>query len=312
MLIRRLPNHRSITLRLVEPDRTAQADDRRPVLGIRQPEPSVTPESHGVSLALSNITVKAGGHPILEDVSVTIAAGAHVAILGASGAGKSSLLGLVLGLLQPSEGEIQADGLPVAGDHLEQLRAVTAWIDPSVQIWNSSLLDNLLFGSGAGAEARVGEAISEAGLQRLLSRLPRGLQEFLGEGGGSLSGGEGQLVRVARAMLREQARLAVLDEPFRGLDAGDRARLLQRCRCRWSSATLLVVTHDVAETERFDQVLVLSHGRLVEHGPPLQLRERPGSVYGQMLQDAADAPAAVWGDAGWTKWRMERGQLTCG
>lgn len=311
MLVRRLPNHRSITMRLVEPDRTAQADRLEPVVGIRQREPAVAPDSQGVSLALSNITVRAGGHTILEDVSITISAGEHLAILGPSGAGKTTLMGLALGVLQPSAGDIQADGLPLTGDHLNRLRAVTAWIDPSVQIWNSSLLDNLLFGSEGGADARVGEAISEAGLQRVLTRLPRGLQEFLGEGGGSLSGGEGQLVRVARSMVREQVRLGVLDEPFRGLDAGDRARLLQCCRCRWSSATLLVVTHDVTEADSFDRVLVLSQGRLVEHGTPSQLRERPSSVYSRLLKDAAGAPSALWGGTDWTRWHMDHGQLAC-
>jgi ABC-type multidrug transport system ATPase subunit len=73
----------------------------------------------------------------------------------------------------------------------------------------------------------------------------------------------------------------------------------------------LVVTHDVSEAESFDRVLVLSHGRVVEQGTPSELRERSDSVYSQLLTEAAGAPAALWGGTDWTRWRMERGQLTC-
>jgi len=312
VLVRRLPNYRSITLRLVEPVRAAKAEVPAPIAEtLFKNPPGATTGRQGVALAFSNVVVMAGGHRILEDVSVSIAPGEHVAILGASGAGKSSLVGLVLGVLQPSAGQICADDLPLSGESIERLRAVTAWIDPAVQIWNRTLLDNLLFGTSSGAEARVGASVNDAALQPMLARLPRGMQEVLGEGGGSLSGGEGQLVRVGRAMLRDDVRLAVLDEPFRGLDADQRALLLQRCRCRWESATMLVVTHDVAATDTFDRVLVLAHGRLVEEGTPRELRQRSGSHYCQLLTEAAGASETLWGRQEWTRWRMDRGQLTC-
>lgn len=312
VLVRRLPNHRSITLRLVEPVRAAEAEVSAPIHEThgRNP-PGAATSRPGVALAFSNVSVMAGGHRILEDVSVSIGAGEHVAILGASGAGKSSLVSLALGVLQPSTGQICADGLPLSAEGLERLRSVTAWIDPAIQIWNRTLLDNLLFGTASGAEARVGGSVHDAALQLVLARLPRGMQEVLGEGGGSLSGGEGQLVRVGRAMLRDDVRLAVLDEGFRGLDADQRALLLERCRCRWESATMLVVTHDVATADTFDRVLVLAHGRLVEEGTPRELRERSGSHYCQLLTEAAGASETLWGRQEWTRWRMDRGQLTC-
>jgi ATP-binding cassette subfamily B protein len=312
VLVRRLPNHRSITQRLIEPIRSSEPE---PSLPAELPPGAIgspaSLEAQGVALHFSEVCVTAGGHRILEDVSLSIAAGEHVAILGVSGAGKSTLLGLVLGTMEPSGGELRADEQPLTGHCLTRLRAETAWIDPSVQLWNRSLLDNLLFGAAPGADDRVGDAIRDSTLQSVLARLPRGLQDSVGEGGGSLSGGEGQKVRIARAMLRDGVRLAVLDEPFRGLDASQRVLLLEQCRSRWRGATMLVVTHDVSATVTFDRVLVLADGKLVEEGRPAELRTRAGSLYSSMLLDGARASEATWASTEWTRWCMERGKLVC-
>jgi ATP-binding cassette subfamily B protein len=140
--------------------------------------------------------------------------------------------------------------------------------------------------------------------------LPEGLQTRLGEGGGLVSGGEGQRVRLARALLRADVRLAILDEPFRGLDRERRRELLTRARRLWQDATLLCITHDVGETLDFPRVLVLEAGRIVEDGPPSDLAARPGSRYRALLDAEHEVREGLWASALWRRLRMERGRLS--
>src|SRR6185503_2177089 len=139
----------------------------------------------------------------------------------------------------------------------------------AIQLWNRSLLENLLYGAADQSALRHPQAAIEgADLRRVLEKLPDGLQTKLGEGGALLSGGEGQRVRLGRALLRDEARLVILDEPFRGLDRDQRRSLLRRARQVWRHATLLCITHDVSETLGFERVLVVEGGKIVEDATP--------------------------------------------
>jgi len=124
-----------------------------------------------------------------------------------------------------------------------------------------------------------------------------------------LSGGEGQRVRFGRGVLRPRPALVILDEPFRGLAREQRAALLARARRRWSEATLLCVTHDIGETERFARVLVVADGKVVEDGAPDALRARTGSRYAAMLDAEQRVRAASWTAAAWRKLRLEGGRI---
>lgn len=263
----------------------------------------------GVSIAMEDVAIHAGGHTILSDINLALEAGDHVAIVGPSGAGKSSLVGLLLGWHRPATGRLLVDNTPLEGQHLHDLRRQTAWVDPAVQIWNRSLLDNLRYGNSLG-QVLPGGAIEQADLFDILEKLPNGLQTTLGEGGGLVSGGEGQRVRLGRALLRPNVRLAILDEPFRGLDRPRRRQLLSNARLHWSAATLLCVTHDVGETQAFDRVVVLEEGRIVEDGRPETLAAQPGSRYRALLDADAEVRKGFWGKANWRKLWMENGRLT--
>ena len=126
-----------------------------------------------------------------------MAAGEEVAIVGASGAGKSSLLGLLLGWHRPAEGEVRVDGVALDMAALEALRRRTVWVDRSVYLWNRSLGANLSFGVATTPEG-LAAALADADLAEVAERLPLGLETPLGEAGGLLSGGEGQRVRFGR------------------------------------------------------------------------------------------------------------------
>ncbi|WP_434421031.1 hypothetical protein [Nannocystis pusilla] len=169
-------------------------------------------------------------------------------------------------------------------------------------------LKNLHYGSDP-QHHQLPHALELADLGPVLERLPDGLQSILGEGGGLVSGGEGQRVRLGRALLRGEPRLVLLDEPFRGLDRHARAALLTRARERWRGSTLLCVTHDIDAALGFDRVLVIDGGRLVEEGSPKDLADRPDSQYAALLRAEAELRADGWSDPRWRKLRLDGGQL---
>ena len=270
------------------------------------PEEVFTPGA-GVQIEMKDVQLIAGGHAILEGVNLMIRAGEHLAVVGPSGAGKSSLVGILLGWHKPAAGSCWVDGALLDGERLAALRQSTAWIDPEVQLWNKSLLDNITYGQRGGNHGLI---LQEADLFGLVERLENGMQTRLGEGGGLVSGGEGQRVRLARAMNREDVRLVVMDEPFRGLDRTQRRRLLGRARQLWRNATLICVTHDVGETLDFPRVLVVEHGQIIEDAAPQMLARTPGSRYADLLNAETHVQKSAWSSAEWRNLRMEDGQLT--
>jgi len=148
-----------------------------------------------------------------------------------------------------------------------------------------------------------------ADLYDVLERLPEGLKTNLGEGGGLVSGGEGQRVRLGRAMLRAGVRLVILDEPFRGLDRERRRILLSEARRIWNKKTLLCITHDIGETRNFPRVLVIENGEIVEDAPPGALEANPSSRYRAILAAEAKVRQELWESAEWRRFTIDRGVL---
>jgi ATP-binding cassette subfamily B protein len=312
LIVRQYPAQRNVTLRLLEPlgareEIDAQEDGQAivsPLAGTQAGPP------RGIAILLEGVSVRAAGHTVLEGIDLAIEAGSHVAIIGHSGAGKSSLVGLLLGWHRPATGRILIDGEPLTGQCLAWLRRETAWVDPAVQLWNRSFLENLLYGAPTDSPPPIGRVIEQADLRSVLETLPEGLQTPLGEGGALISGGEGQRVRLGRAMLRSGARLVILDEPFRGLDRGQRRELLARARSVWRDATLLCVTHDISETRAFARVLVVDGGQIVEDGPPADLAKQPGSHYRAMLETEESVREELWSSGAWRRLGL-KGGLVC-
>jgi ABC-type bacteriocin/lantibiotic exporter with double-glycine peptidase domain len=306
------PALRNRTLRLLEALSTAQDNEisrgnpTRPALVNEKVKSERTISAAG--LAFENVSVRVAGHMVLEEIDLALPPGSHVAVVGRSGAGKSSLLGLLLGWYRPACGRVLVDGAPLNGDLLDELRLHTAWVDPAVQLWNRTLFENLVFGAGPGTLPDP-ELLESAELHGLLKKLPSGLQTELGENGGLISGGEGQRLRLGRAMHRNGVRLAILDEPFRGLDRRQRSEHMNRARNHWRDATLLCVTHDVGETLSFPRVLVVDGGRLVEDGPPEELARRTGSTYRELLLAEEEVREGLWSNNHWQHLHLRDGQL---
>jgi len=311
---RQYPTLRNIVLRLLEPLGTPEPVEPAHSAEVSPPPPEAAASeragsAHGVTLRMAGVSVAAGGHTVLQDIDLAMAPGEHVAIVGSSGAGKSSLVGLLLGWYRAAAGSVVVDGRPLVGDWLSELRRQTAWVDPAVALWNRSFLENLRYGAEHDGELPLAEILSRARLREVLEHLPDGLATELGESGNLVSGGEGQRTRVSRALARRGARLVVLDEPFRGLDLSTRRELLTMARRWWRGATLLWVTHDIAETEAFDRVIVIDGGRIVEDGAPGELGRRPGSRYAALVRGDRDMHEREWSAAKWRRVWIERGRI---
>ena len=324
LLVQQIPAQRNLTLRLVEP---LGAPEEHVPAAAAAPEEHVpaaagAPEEHvpaaagapalgangGVALELDRVRVVAAGHEILDVGALSVAPGEEIAVVGASGAGKSSLLGLLLGWHRPAEGEVRVDGVPLDAAALEALRRRTVWVDPSVYLWNRSLEANLAFGLAA-PPADLAAAVRDADLDEVVERLPAGAGTLLGEAGGLLSGGEGQRVRFGRGLLRAAPGLVLLDEPFRGLDRERRRELLARARRRWPGATLLCVTHDIAEVETFPRVLVVADGKIAEDGAPAALAADAGSRFAALRAAERRVRTTSWSGASWRRLKLLGGSI---
>ncbi len=302
------PAQRAIALRLLEP-LDAPDDTRLPAATGMSGGASAAANGAGVAIRFENVALTLGSRTVLEGVSAGIPAGARCAVVGRSGAGKTTLLGLLLGWHAPSSGAVRVDGQALDAERMAALHTALAWVDPQVQIWNQPLIYNLTYGLEAEALANLAEVIGLVNLKPVIQRLPQGLDTPLGEGGGLLSEGEGQRVRVARAMLKRRARLVLMDEPFRGLDRQSRRELLAATRHWWPQATVLCVTHEVMETTDFDHVLVLEEGRIVEQGSPDALSARAGSRYRQLIETERELLETFEDDSVWRRFEMVNGTL---
>lgn len=285
------------------------SDTKAPAMSLADHQALAYDFSAGVSVVMDKVSLTICGHSILEEINLAIPAGMHLAIIGASGAGKSSLAGLLLNWHQPSLGRILINGQPLTPQIEEALHQITAWLDPATQLWNRSMVNNLYYGLKSESARPAGLVIEEAQLMEVLEKLPLGLGTLLGEGGGLVSGGEGQRVRFGRAMAKEEVKLVILDEPFRGLDPTGRSQLLEKARSLWKKATLVCITHDIGATRSFDRVVVIEQGSIVEEGDPKTLIEDPNSFYRKYLDLEKRVSADLWSGSFWRRITLEKGRI---
>ncbi len=307
----RYPAHRNRVMRYLETLTATEeaADFPPPAPNMRSDRTPAQPAS-GVDIEIQNGRVSSAGRTILTGINLKGNPGEHIAVVGPSGAGKSTLAGLLLGRRGAVSGTVKVDHAVLTHARLKELRRETAWIDPSVAIWNRTLAENLRYGNGPAPAAGIEEILECVSLKAAATQLPGGTDARLGEGGGLLSGGEGQRVRIGRAFGRPGVRLAVLDEPFRGLDRPLRERLLREARERFGGATLFFISHRITESLEFPRVIVMEGGCIVEDGPPERLLADPDSRYHRMLTVEAELRAMFSADRRWRRFRMESGHLT--
>ena len=246
------------------PEDVAPTDSRggpRPV--------AVSLEARGLDFAFTE------GEAVLQDLCFTAPAGSSLAIVGPPGAGKSTLLALATRLYDPPPGSLLVDGRDVRSLELDGLRELVGTVPQEPFLDGRSVAENLRVGRPGASEEELEEACRIACVLERVKALPEGLGTRVGERGVRLSGGERQRLTLARALL-SQAPLLLFDDALSAVDVDTEARILDALATRRPRPTTVFVTHRLSVAARAVRVVVLEGGRLVQEGPPRELRDAPG------------------------------------
>jgi subfamily B ATP-binding cassette protein MsbA len=231
----------------------------------------------------------AEGREGVRGLVFTVPAGKTVALVGSSGAGKSTTLALVLGFLEPSRGRILWDGVPTSSLSLSSVRAQLGWVPQEPVLFSGTVRDNLKLGMPGATDTEAWEALARAGAAEFVRGLAGGLDAEVGERGGKLSGGQRQRLAIARAFLRAPS-LLLLDEPTSALDAESERAVQAGLEALMQGRTTLVVAHRLATVRRADLILVLEAGQVVESGTHAELSAL-GGRYAGLLRHGLDGAA---------------------
>lgn len=219
--------------------------------------------------------------PILQDLSFRIAPGEHVALVGPTGSGKTTLIRLLCRLYEPQLGRIMLDGVDIRTIPLQRLRKQLGVVLQDTFLFSGNVADNLRLDASIDDD-RLREICRDLGLDPLLNRLPQGLETELRERGGNLSSGERQLLAVARVAIRNPTVL-VMDEATAFMDPSTEATLQRDLDRLLERRTAVVIAHRLATVEAADRIMVLRRGKLVEQGTHLELRAQ-GGLYSQLAE----------------------------
>ena len=216
----------------------------------------------------------------LDDICLDIAPGESVALVGPSGAGKTSLFQLLLRYYDVSGGCIRINGQDIRQLSLRDLRQEIAIVSQDPVIFSANALENIRYGRTSASDEEVRQAARAALADEFIERLPEGYQTFLGERGTRLSGGQRQRIAIARAILKG-ARLLLLDEATSALDAESEILVQRGLSAAMTGRTTLIIAHRLATVQKADRIVVMDRGRIVETGTPEDLR-RQGGLYARL------------------------------
>jgi ATP-binding cassette subfamily B protein len=247
------------------------------------------------------------GTPVLDDVSFTAAAGRTTAIVGGSGAGKTTLVALLQRFYDLSGGSILVDGQDIAVVTKDSLRRSIAYVSQQPYLFEGTIRDNIRYGRPDASDAEVEEAARIAQADEFIRSQPRGYETMVGENGVTLSGGQRQRLSIARAIVRN-APILVLDEATSALDNESEARVQAALAEVMKGRTTIVIAHRLSTVINADHIVVLAHGKLVEEGTHHELIANPQGTYARfhgvqsekglgLVDDVKVAPIAAAGSA---------------
>ncbi|MDB9822191.1 ABC transporter ATP-binding protein/permease [Deltaproteobacteria bacterium] len=218
------------------------------------------------------------GRPVLNDLSFEIKSGEMVAVVGATGAGKTTLVNLIERFYDPDKGVISLDGVDIRKLSKKDLRSGIALVMQDVFIFSGTVMENISLGREDLGTETIGQAVSDANAQWFIEKLPNGFYQKISEGGSTLSGGERQLLSFARALAYEP-KVLILDEATSSVDP-ETERFIQDAITRMTrNRTTLVIAHRLSTIRKADRIIVMHHGRICEQGTHEDLMETGGVYY---------------------------------
>jgi ATP-binding cassette, subfamily B, bacterial len=227
----------------------------------------------------------AGQRPALDDVSIALRRGEHVALVGASGAGKSSLLRVLAGLVDAEQISIEIDGAYLP--ELKHLASVSLLLPQDPEVFESTVRDNITMGLPS-SESAIERSCALAGFSSALEQLPHGLDTLISERGLNLSGGQKQRLALARGLLAaSDSGLVLLDEATSSVDAATEAQIYDRLMDAFADACIVASVHRLHLLPRFDSVVLMDRGRVVDSGTPDEVRRRHPELFAHWAQSAA-------------------------
>lgn len=246
----------------------------------------------GAALALQQVTFHYPSRPqtpSLQDVSLAVQPGETVAVVGASGAGKTTLFQLLLRFYDPQQGVITLDGIDIRQLDLHTLRDAIGIVPQDTVIFSANALENIRYGRAGASDAEVVAAAKMAAAHEFIEKLPEGYHAFLGERGVRLSGGQRQRIAIARALLKNPS-LLLLDEATSALDAESERLVQGALEAAMTGRTTLIIAHRLATVQRADRIVVMDNGRIVETGTHVSLVAL-GGIYANLAALQFHAPA---------------------
>jgi ABC-type multidrug transport system fused ATPase/permease subunit len=221
--------------------------------------------------------------PVLQGIDLEVHPGQKVALVGASGAGKSTIIQLLLRYYQPQQGEILLDGTPIQSFDLSAYRKNLAIVPQEVILFGGTIKENILYGKPEATDEEVRLAAQQANALDFILAFPDGFETTVGERGVKLSGGQRQRIAIARAILKDPA-ILLLDEATSSLDAESERAVQDALNTLMLGRTSIIIAHRLATIRDVDQIYVIEQGQIVESGTHLELSEKQDGAYSNLAK----------------------------